>query len=133
MGGGAPRRKRARARFRTRGGPLAARLTGGGVEIDLPSEPGRETGAPPDLIRALGVEPVRAGRNRIDHLVEVASEEQVRGPGPDLRLLAAATEGSADGVIVTALAAPAPATSARRPPTGMGDRGPAGALSASSS
>jgi PhzF family phenazine biosynthesis protein len=89
--------------FRTRSGDLAARRGGDGIELDFPAEPAATAALPPALLPALGLrdEPLYAGRNRLDYLVAVSAEEQVRSLRPDFRALAGAT-GSTRGVIVTA-------------------------------
>jgi PhzF family phenazine biosynthesis protein len=86
------------ARFDTRSGLLTAMRKGNWIELDFPSEPALPASAPEGLIEALGVMPQYVGRNRFDYLVEVDSEETVRGLAPDLPRLAKV---SARGVMVT--------------------------------
>jgi predicted PhzF superfamily epimerase YddE/YHI9 len=86
------------ARFHTRSGPLGARRREGWIELDFPSEPAAPVEAPPELLEALAVEPRFVGRNRFDYLVEVDSEQLVRGLAPDLHRLASLKE---RGVMVT--------------------------------
>jgi PhzF family phenazine biosynthesis protein len=89
------------ARFHTRSGLLTAIRHGRDIELDFPATPPEETSVLPWLGEALGVEPRYIGKSRFDYLVEVASEETVRGLRPDfVRLKALA----ARGVIVTAIA-----------------------------
>lgn len=90
------------ARFHTRAGPLAASRRDGLIELDFPAEPAQPAEPPPALLQALGVTPRFVGRNRFDYLVEVDSEEVVRGLAPDLALLSTV---ETRGVIVTARAA----------------------------
>jgi PhzF family phenazine biosynthesis protein len=85
-------------RFQTRSGLLGARRREGWIELDFPAEPAAPVQAPPELLEALGVEPRYVGRNRFDYLVEVGSEEVVRGLAPDLRRLATLKE---RGIMVT--------------------------------
>jgi PhzF family phenazine biosynthesis protein len=90
------------ALFETRSGPLTARLGPSGIELDFPAEPIHEEVTDPEelgeLRSALGA-PVRfAGRNQFDLLVELESEEQVRGLCPDIRRL---EQFPVRGVIVT--------------------------------
>jgi PhzF family phenazine biosynthesis protein len=92
----------AEARFQTRSGLLTARREDGWIEMNFPAKPEEETTATPELVRALGVSPVYVGRSHFDALVEVESEEVLRGLRPDLRLL---RQVAARGVIVTARAA----------------------------
>ncbi|MBI1846703.1 MAG: PhzF family phenazine biosynthesis protein [Candidatus Rokubacteria bacterium] len=90
------------ARFHARCGLLTAERRAGWIEMDFPAEPARETPPPPDLLEALGVSARLVARNRLDYLVEVASESVVRAVAPDLaRLMRVDTR----GVIVTAPAA----------------------------
>ncbi len=86
------------ALFQTASGPLSARRRGAWIEMDFPSEPAQPVEPPPGLIDALGAVPVYVGRNRIDFLIEVATETEVRNLRPDLARLADQTE---RGVIVT--------------------------------
>ena len=87
-----------RARFHTRSGLLTCEKRGEWIEMDFPSEPAHEVALPDDLVRALDVQPRWIGKNRFDWLVEVATEEEVRGLAPDFRILAKI---STRGVIVT--------------------------------
>src|SRR5262245_51124350 len=67
------------ARFYTRGGVLTAwRRAGGGIEMDFPLEIASPCEPPPTLLTGLGAEPVWIGRNRLDYVVEVASEDVLR-------------------------------------------------------
>ncbi len=90
-----------KAHFYTKSGLLVAERQGPWIELDFPSEPEEEASAPPNLIRALGVSPRYVGKNRLDYLVEVASEEVLRSLKPDYTLLETV---AARGVIVTSLA-----------------------------
>lgn len=89
------------ARFYTRSGLLTAKRSGEWIEMDFPAEPAAKAMAPPNLVKALGIPPVRISKNRFDYLVEIDSEEMVRNLRPDLNLL-----NSVDcrGVIVTSRA-----------------------------
>ena len=77
--------------FETRSGLLTARPGPDGIELDFPSEPVREAMSDPgdlaELQAALGAPVKFAGKNRFDLLVELASEEIVRGLRPDFRRL----------------------------------------------
>jgi PhzF family phenazine biosynthesis protein len=112
------------ARFRTRSGLLTARQVRAGIEMDFPAQPPRPvedcdseggtglvgavvnkalSGAVCEAIfRGLGVRGRYVGWNGSDYLVELDSEEAVRGLKPDF-----ATLGSIGtrGVIATAVAA----------------------------
>jgi predicted PhzF superfamily epimerase YddE/YHI9 len=84
--------------FRTRSGILGASWRDGMIELDFPSEPAAEAAAPPWLAEALGTVILWAGRNRMDVIVEVAGERELRGMTPDL---AAIGKLDARGLIVT--------------------------------
>ncbi|MBI2956958.1 MAG: PhzF family phenazine biosynthesis protein [Acidobacteria bacterium] len=91
------------ARFHTASGLLTAVRKGDWIELDFPAEPAEPCAAPPELAPALGATPTYVGKNRFDYLVEVATEEEIRGLAPDFARLAKVT---ARGVIVTSRAAP---------------------------
>ncbi|HSC27365.1 MAG TPA: PhzF family phenazine biosynthesis protein, partial [Vicinamibacterales bacterium] len=86
-------------RFHTKSGVLTAARREGYIELDFPSEPASPTSTPDGLARALGRTPVLVGRNRMDYLVELESEDAVRTLQPDFKALAAV---DTRGVIVTA-------------------------------
>jgi PhzF family phenazine biosynthesis protein len=93
--------------FDTKSGRLTARRNGAEIELDFPAEPAAAAELPDEVIPALGILPsaVRwTGRNRLDYLVEVASEADVRALSPDFRRLRAACA-PARGCIVTAVSA----------------------------
>jgi predicted PhzF superfamily epimerase YddE/YHI9 len=92
------------ARFHTRSGLLTAERHGDQIELDFPTEPAEAITPPAGLAEALGVTLGYVGRNRMDYLIEVASEELVRGLEPDFAALKAIPT---RGVIVTAPAASA--------------------------
>jgi PhzF family phenazine biosynthesis protein len=86
------------ARFYTRSGLLTARSVGGWIELNFPAEAPVESAAPAELIRALNIQPVYAGQNRFDYLIEIESEQVLREMEPDFGLLASVTT---RGVMVT--------------------------------
>ena len=86
------------ARFHTRSGLLTAARKGDWIELDFPSTPAEPTQAPPALIAALGVSPRYTGKSRFDYLIEVDSEQTVRGVRPDFSGL---SKIPSRGVIVT--------------------------------
>ncbi len=90
------------ARFHTASGLLTAVRRGEEIELDFPATPPEETDAPLGLSEALGVRPKYVGKTRFDFLVEVESDELLRGLGPDFPKL---RELPARGVIVTSEAA----------------------------
>jgi PhzF family phenazine biosynthesis protein len=89
------------AKFHTLSGLLTASKDSGGIEMNFPATPEEPTGAPPELIEALGVEPRYVGRNIFDYLVEIGSEEKVRNLKPDFPLL---RDLPIRGVVVTSVA-----------------------------
>lgn len=86
-------------KFYTQSGLLTARRDGGWIELDFPAEPAWGEDIPPGIIEALGAKPLFTGRNRIDYLVEVATEGEILDMRPDMASLATLTE---RGVMVTA-------------------------------
>jgi PhzF family phenazine biosynthesis protein len=75
------------ARFHTRSGLLTARRKDDWIEMDFPAEPETRTVASPELITALGVTPLYVGKNRLDYLIEIESENVLRDLTPDFTLL----------------------------------------------
>jgi PhzF family phenazine biosynthesis protein len=90
------------ALFETRSGLLAAKRGPDGIELDFPAEPARDelrqSSELNELQSALGASIRFASRNRFDLLVELETEDQVRGLCPDIRRL---EQFSVRGVIVT--------------------------------
>lgn len=101
----------ASARFHTRSGLLTARRRESWIELDFPAEPPEADPGRSDLAAALGVTPVCVGKNRLYHLVEVASATDVRALAPDYTRLAALT--AIKGVMVTSVAISPRSTSSR--------------------
>jgi len=93
----------AQARFDTRSGLLTAERRGEWIELNFPSTPEEPAAAPADLVKGLGVTPKYAGKSKFDYLLEVDSEDTVRGLNPDLTLL---KKVPTRGIIVTSLATP---------------------------
>jgi len=89
------------ARFHTRSGLLTCTRQGAWIEMNFPATPAESTQTPPELLGALGVGASYVGRSRFDYLVEVASEEVVRGLAPDITML---SQVETRGVIVTSRA-----------------------------
>jgi PhzF family phenazine biosynthesis protein len=93
-------------RFETLSGVLVASCASADrIALDFPSKPVSETAAPPALLEALGMDggtplPTATGFNRMDWLVELPTEADVRSVEPDFRALAAV---DARGVMVTTL------------------------------
>ena len=88
----------AEARFHTRSGLLTATQHGAWIELDFPALPAEATAPPPSLAQALGATPTYVGKSKFDLLVEVESEEILRGLQPDFPRLATIP---ARGCIVT--------------------------------
>jgi PhzF family phenazine biosynthesis protein len=79
--------------FETRSGTLGATsLDDGWIELDLPARVATEGPIEPDVVRALGVTPVRTASGTFD-LVEVATEAEVTAAKPDLSILATKDRG----------------------------------------
>ncbi|HJQ37280.1 MAG TPA: PhzF family phenazine biosynthesis protein [Thermoanaerobaculia bacterium] len=71
-------------RFHTKSGVLTATRAGEWIELDFPATPEERVDPPPVLLESLGIaNPVYIGRNPFDYLVEVDSEETLRGLDPD--------------------------------------------------
>ncbi|MFP4054320.1 MAG: PhzF family phenazine biosynthesis protein [Phycisphaerae bacterium] len=89
------------ARFQTRSGALTCHRNGGWIEMDFPAEPAEPIEPPVDLLEALGVarQVVTVARNRMDLLVQMATEGDLRALNPDYRRLNLI---DTRGVIVTA-------------------------------
>jgi PhzF family phenazine biosynthesis protein len=85
--------------FHTRSGPLTATPRGREIELDFPVTPAEPAAPPAGLLEALGISACNVGRSKFDYLVEVASDEVLRGMTPDFRALLAV---ECRGVIVTA-------------------------------
>ena len=80
---------------------LTASRKGEWIELDFPATPAVAVDAPVELLVALGVEPTFVGKSIFDYLVEVGTEEEVRGVAPDFGLLAGVP---CRGVMVTSRA-----------------------------
>ena len=95
----------AQARFDTKSGRLTADQRGDWIEMDFPAEPAQPAEPRPELAAGARRSQARyVGKNRMDYLVEVESEADVRG------VAAPTSPGSAAlpvrGIIVTARAVP---------------------------
>lgn len=84
--------------FHTLSGTLTAHRQGEWIELDFPALPEQAVAPPPALAEALGVSLTYVGKNRLDLLVEVSSEEVLRELNPDTNLLRTIP---ARGIIVT--------------------------------
>jgi predicted PhzF superfamily epimerase YddE/YHI9 len=96
----------ARIAFDTVSGPFSARKVATGIELDLPTEIALPVAPPAELLSGLGLtEPsVRfVGKNRMDYLVRLGSEREVRALRPAFEVL---KHVDCRGVIVTAQADP---------------------------
>ena len=90
-------------RFSTRSGVLTASEEDGEIQLDFPATVPEPASPPDGLLDALGVRQAEVWRSRFDYLLQLGSEQEVRGLDPDFRRLAAV---ETRGVIVTATAAP---------------------------
>ena len=75
------------ARFRTRSGLLTADRIDDLIELALPAEPPQPAQAPRGVTEALGVSPKYTGKGRMNYLIEVETEDVVRGLSPDFSAL----------------------------------------------
>lgn len=89
-------------RFSTKSGVLKAVRMRDAVELDFPLEPDEPADPPANLLSALGVSARYVGKNRLDYVVEVESEQMLRQVAPDFKLLATIL---CRGVIVTSRSA----------------------------
>jgi PhzF family phenazine biosynthesis protein len=88
------------ARFHTRSGLLTADQRGEWIELDFPAKIVTAATPPVELLPALGIaEAAFVGKNAFDYLVEVDSEETLRGLSPDHSTL---RKIPVRGIIVTA-------------------------------
>ncbi len=90
------------AQFHTRSGLLTAKRQGEWIELDFPAKVPTKSEAPADLLKAVGATPKYVGKNQMDYLLELESEETVRNLKPDFSLLKTLP---VRGVIVTSIAA----------------------------
>jgi PhzF family phenazine biosynthesis protein len=91
----------ATARFHTRSGLLTAARQGDWIELDFPATPAAPVAPPAGLFAALGATSTWVGCGRLDYLVLLRDEAEVRGLQPDHRALRGL---GVRGVIVTAAA-----------------------------
>ncbi len=84
--------------FHTLSGVLTAEQNQGWIELNFPAAPPKPAGAPPGLSRALKCEPNYIGRSAFGYIIEVDSEEIIRGLDPASGAL---LEAAAEGLIVT--------------------------------
>lgn len=90
------------ARFHTRSGLLTVRrVENGWMEMNFPSDPVKPAEISPELAAAFGAKPVFVGRAKFDLILELASEDEVRGLTPDFGAL---KKGPTRGYIVTSRA-----------------------------
>lgn len=90
------------AKFNTKSGILTARQNGEWIELNFPIEPPTECSIPDFVISGLKVSPKLTGKNRLDYIIEVESEEIVRNLEPDFKVL---KDMEIRGVIVTSQSA----------------------------
>lgn len=91
-------KKEQEAVFNTRGGRLTAKKDEQIIILDFPVEVDTETESNEIIEKALGVKTIYTGKNRMDYIVEVESEEIVRSLNPNFDVLKAL---NTRGVIVT--------------------------------
>lgn len=88
------------AKFFTRSGLLTAIKKGAWIELNFPNEAPENAVEPPGLLEGLGVAAKYVGKNRMDYLVEVDSEEIVKTIKPDFTIL---QKIKTRGIIVTSV------------------------------
>lgn len=84
--------------YHTKSGILKSQFVDEWVQLEFPSILEEKTIVPDLLIKALGVKPTYVGKNHLDYLVEVNSEDIVRNLKPSINLIA---QLPVRGVIVT--------------------------------
>ena len=87
------------AEFSTLSGVLTAKRRGDWIEMDFPAEPDVSEKIPQQLAKALKISPKYYGKNRIDGLVLLESEDEVLNLKPDFEIL---SQIDVRGIIVTA-------------------------------
>ena len=85
--------------FWTRSGRLTCRRTHQRISMDFPAEVAAQVDAPPGLVEGLGVQPLWIGRNRMDYVALLESEDVVRELAP---VMAELGKVATRGIIVTA-------------------------------
>ena len=91
--------------FSTRSGPLSAKRHGDWIDLNFPAEAPKPVEAPEGLLEALGAKALYVGLNRLDYLIEVETENEVRELRPNFTQLEQIGTGTA---IVTARASKGP-------------------------
>lgn len=84
--------------YHTKSGLLKAQFIDGWVQLEFPPILEEKTIAPELLITALGVKPLYVGKNKLDYLVEVATEDTLKNLKPNIDLI---SQLPVRGVIVT--------------------------------
>ncbi|MGB4270128.1 MAG: PhzF family phenazine biosynthesis protein [Spirochaetota bacterium] len=86
-------------KFHTKSGLLTVNKKGDIITMDFPQEIATKHSIPQWIIETLGVKPVYTGKNRMDYLIEVMTEEEVVELNPDFIAL---KKMDSRGVIITA-------------------------------
>jgi len=73
--------------FNTLSGELRTKKVNGSIQMDFPVIPQKKVDYPKELEIALGVKPVYVGMTKWNYVVEVESEEVLRGITPDFKAL----------------------------------------------
>ena len=90
---------RQRVVFHTASGPLPVNRAGHGYVLDLPQRPSEPIASPPELVDALGVQPLEVLLNQFNYMAVLVNETAVRDLIPDIAAIARMDR---PGVIVTA-------------------------------
>ncbi|WP_209974647.1 PhzF family phenazine biosynthesis protein [Paenibacillus eucommiae] len=86
------------ANFYTKSGLLTAIKSGSWIQLNFPMEPEIACSCPSELIEALQITPIYVGRNRLDYLIEIESEDVLKNLKPNFSLL---EKVQTRGIIVT--------------------------------
>lgn len=92
-------RKGQEANFHTRSGLLTAQIVENWIQLNFPTTQEEKTDVPAELIEALKIDSIYAGKSIFDYLIEVESEDIVKNMAPDFTKL---LKVPMRGVIVTA-------------------------------
>lgn len=86
--------------FNTKSGKLKSEMENGWIQLQFPSAPDKEIIAPNNLVEALGRKPKYIGKNAMDYIVEVRSEDVVRNIKPNINQI---SQLPVRGVIITSV------------------------------
>ncbi len=73
--------------FKTKSGDLSSSSHGEFITLDFPAQPADEVEPPEALIGGLGMKPLYAGKSRVDYVVELPHDADVRNLEPNFEML----------------------------------------------